>query len=268
MRLDEGNLERYSRQIILSEIGVEGQEKLLNSKVFIIGAGGLGSPVGLYLAAAGVGEIAVADMDVVDVSNLQRQIAHSTDKIGMSKAQSLKQAMLAINPDIKVIAHDTAINASNIENLIFGYDFVIDATDNFEAKFLINDACVKLGVPFSHGGILRFSGQSMTIAPYKSACYACVFDSPPPSDSVPTCASAGILGGVAGMLGTIQATEAIKVLLDIQTPLYNKLLSFDAKSMSFRQIKFKKNPKCRVCGDGVRLGELKDYEQSVCEVKR
>ncbi|BCX78562.1 HesA/MoeB/ThiF family protein [Campylobacter sp. 19-13652] len=263
MNFNEEELHRYSRQIILSEIGVEGQERIMHSKVFIVGAGGLGSPVALYLAAAGVGEIAIADMDVVDVSNLQRQVIHHSEDLGREKALSARKKMLAINPNIKVIAHTTAINANNIEELIRGYDFVIDGTDNFAAKFLINDACVKLGISFSHGGILRFGGQSMTIAPRKSACYACLFDAPPPAESVPTCASAGILGSVAGMLGTIQATEALKVIAGFGEPLYDRLLSFDAKSMSFRNINIKRNPKCRVCSKTEI--ELKDYEAQACE---
>lgn len=263
MILSEEEINRYSRQIILSEIGVEGQERIKNSKVFIIGAGGLGSPVGLYLAAAGIGEIAIADMDVVDISNLQRQIIHSTHDIGREKVDSACDKMLAINPNIKAIAHNKTINSSNIQNLISGYDFVIDATDNFAAKFLINDACVKLGIKFSHGGILRFDGQSMTVAPRQSACYACLFDSPPPANSVPTCASAGILGSVAGILGTIQATEAIKVIAGFGEPLYNKLLSFDANSMNFRNIHIKRNPNCRVCSKSEIT--LKDYEAQNCE---
>lgn len=263
MILSEEEINRYSRQIILSEIGVEGQERIKNSKVFIIGAGGLGSPVGLYLAAAGIGEIAIADMDVVDISNLQRQIIHSTHDIGREKVDSACDKMLAINPNIKAIAHNKTINSSNIQSLISGYDFVIDATDNFAAKFLINDACVKLGIKFSHGGILRFGGQSMTVAPRQSACYACLFDSPPPANSVPTCASAGILGSVAGILGTIQATEAIKVIAGFGEPLYNKLLSFDAKNMSFRNINIKRNPNCRVCSKNEIT--LKDYEAQNCE---
>lgn len=262
---NKDTLNRYSRQIILSEIGIEGQERLLKSKVFIIGAGALGSPVGLYLAAAGVGNIAIADADFIDISNLQRQIAHKSKDLGKSKAQSLKNAMLDINPDINIVSHDILVNASNIENLINGYDFVIDCTDNFAAKFLINDACVKLRICFSHAGVLRWGGQSMSINPHKSACYACIFDSPPPVDALPTCSSAGIIGSVAGLIGTIQASEAIKVLTGVGQPLFDSLLSFDALSMSFRKIKFKKNPKCRVCGDNSSI-ELKDYEVKECDL--
>ncbi|MDR0408049.1 MAG: HesA/MoeB/ThiF family protein [Campylobacteraceae bacterium] len=259
-------LERYSRHIILKDIGIEGQEKIINSKILIIGAGGLGSPIAFYLASAGVGEIGIADGDTVDTSNLQRQIIHTTSDIGVSKVESAKQKMLSINPHIKVKTYHAMISADNILDIIKPYDFVIDGTDNFATKFLINDACVLAKKPYSHGGILRFSGQTMTINPHKSACYACVFNAPPPPNVVPTCSSAGILGAVAGMLGTIQATEALKFVTNAGEPLYNALLSFEAKSMTFRKIKFDKNPKCRVCG-GDGLTHLKDYEQAVCEVK-
>ncbi|MDR0761531.1 MAG: HesA/MoeB/ThiF family protein [Campylobacteraceae bacterium] len=259
-------LERYSRHIILEDVGIEGQEKILKSKVLIIGAGGLGSPIAFYLAAAGVGEIGIADGDVVDISNLQRQIIHASNDVGIPKVESAKQKMLSINPHIKVNTYHTMISADNILDIIKPYDFIIDGTDNFATKFLINDACVLARKPYSHGGILRFSGQTMTINPYKSACYACVFNAPPPSGVVPTCSTAGILGAVAGMLGTIQAAEALKFITGVGKPLYDTLLSFEAKSMTFRNVKLSKNPKCRVCGnDGIT--HLRDYEQAVCEVK-
>lgn len=260
-------LERYSRHIILEDVGIEGQEKILNAKVLIIGAGGLGSPVALYLAAAGVGEIGIVDGDVVDLSNLQRQVIHTTADVGVAKVLSAKAKMQAINPNVKVNVYQTMLDASNILEIVKGYDFVIDGTDNFSAKFLINDACFIAKKPYSHGGILRFGGQCMTIKPGKSACYACVFDSPPPANAVPTCSSAGILGAVAGMLGTIQAAEALKYIVGVGEPLYNKLLSFDAKTMNFRTIQFKKNPKCRVCANE-GISELRDYEAVVCEMKR
>ncbi|MDR3346561.1 MAG: HesA/MoeB/ThiF family protein [Campylobacteraceae bacterium] len=260
-------LERYSRHIILEDVGIEGQEKILESKVLIIGAGGLGSPIALYLAAAGVGEIGIVDGDVVDLSNLQRQVIHTTSEVGTPKVESARRKMLAINPNVKVNTYYTMISADNILDIITPYDFVIDGTDNFATKFLINDACVLAKKPYSHGGILRFAGQSMTIEPYKSACYACVFNAPPPPNVVPTCSSAGILGAVAGMLGTIQAAEALKFITGAGTPLYNTLLSFDAKNMSFRSVKFNKNPRCRVCGEH-GITSLSDYEQAVCEVKK
>jgi len=260
-------LERYSRHIILEDVGIEGQEKILNSKILIIGAGGLGSPIAFYLAAAGVGEIGIVDGDVVDTSNLQRQIIHTTSDVGTPKVESAKAKMLSINPYVKVNTYHIMISADNILDIIKPYDFVIDGTDNFATKFLINDACILAKKPYSHGGILRFSGQTMTIEPHKSACYACVFNAPPPSGIVPTCSTAGILGAVAGMLGTIQAAEALKFVTGVGTPLYNTLLSFEAKSMAFRSVKFSKNPKCRVCGEN-GITHLIDYEQAVCEIKR
>ncbi|MDR1615028.1 MAG: HesA/MoeB/ThiF family protein [Campylobacteraceae bacterium] len=259
-------LERYSRHIILEDIGIEGQEKIINSKILVIGAGGLGSPVAFYLAAAGVGEIGIIDGDVVDLSNLQRQIIHTNADIGVPKVESAKNKMLSINPHVKVNAYHTMINADNILDIIKPYDFVIDGTDNFATKFLVNDACILADKPYSHGGILRFSGQTMTINPHKSACYACVFNAPPPPNVVPTCSTAGILGAVAGMLGTIQAAEALKFVTGVGKPLHDTLLSFEAKNMTFRSVKFAKNPKCRVCG-GEGIKHLIDYEQAACEVK-
>jgi molybdopterin/thiamine biosynthesis adenylyltransferase len=260
-------VERYARHIILEHVGIEGQLKLLNSKVLIIGAGGLGSPAALYLAAAGVGTIGIADADIVDLSNLQRQIIHSTNDIGIPKVKSAKNKMLALNPDITVNTYKKYLSASNILEIVSSYDFIIDGSDNFATKFLINDACVLANKPFSHGGILRFTGQTMTVVPNHSACYACIFDSPPPQQSVPTCSSAGVLGTIAGMLGTIQATEAIKYIVNYGELLTNKLLIFDAATMDFDKIKFDKNPECRVCGkNGIK--QLKDYEQNICEDKK
>ncbi|MCF6172936.1 MAG: HesA/MoeB/ThiF family protein [Campylobacteraceae bacterium] len=261
----DGEVERYARHIILEGIGIEGQLKLLNSKVLIIGAGGLGSPAALYLAAAGVGTIGIADGDVVDLSNLQRQIIHATDDIGIAKTKSAKQKMLALNPDIEVIVYNEFLNASNILDIVKEYDFIIDGCDNFATKFLINDACVLANKAFSHGGILRFIAQTMTVIPHESACYACVFDSPPPPNSVPTCSQAGVLGTVAGVLGSIQATEAVKYIIGKGELLSNKLLIADMMSMDFDKVKFKKNPDCRVCGkNGIK--KLSDYEQRICEV--
>ncbi|MDR2166042.1 MAG: HesA/MoeB/ThiF family protein [Zoogloeaceae bacterium] len=259
-------LERYSRHIILEDIGIEGQAKILESSVLIIGAGGLGAPVAYYLAAAGVGVIGIVDGDAVDLSNLQRQIIHATEDVGAPKVESAKRKMRAINPGVTVNTYRTMLDSSNILEIIAPYDFVIDGTDNFAAKFLINDACVLAGKPYSHGGILRFNGQTMTVRPRETACYACVFNAPPPAGVVPTCSSAGVLGAVAGMLGTIQATEALKVITGVGEPLYNALLNFDARSMQFRKTRLKPNPRCRVCaGTGIR--KLEDYEQPVCDIK-
>ncbi len=260
-------LERYSRHILLKDVGVEGQLRILQAKVLIIGAGGLGAPAALYLAAAGVGTIGIADGDKVDLSNLQRQVIHFTEDIGEPKVHSAAQKMNAINPGVKVIKYDESLFASNIREIIRGYDFVIDGTDNFASKFLINDACVMENIAFSHGGILQFTGQTMTIIPGKSACYRCIFDGPPPANSVPTCAQAGVLGAVAGMLGTIQVAEALRFIIGIGRLLTDSLLTFDAMTMDFRKIPLKKRDTCPVCGQSPSITELKDEEQSVCELK-
>jgi adenylyltransferase/sulfurtransferase len=260
----ESQLERYSRHILLQEVGVEGQERLLQAKVLIVGAGGLGSPAALYLAAAGIGTIGIADYDEVEISNLQRQIAHFTKDIKTSKVDSAAEKMRAINPDIIVRAHRTNLCAANIREIIRGYDFVIDGSDNFPTKFLVNDACIFENIPFSHGGILRFDGQTMTVLPGKSACYRCVFRKPPPIDAVPTCSQAGVLGAIAGMLGTIQAAEALKYVIGVGEPLTDALLTFDAKKMEFSKIRLKKQKNCRICGEKPTITELVDEEQAVC----
>ncbi|MDR2104254.1 MAG: HesA/MoeB/ThiF family protein [Deferribacteraceae bacterium] len=263
--LNESEIERYSRHIILQDIGVEGQERICAGKVLVIGAGGLGSPVLYYLAAAGVGEIGIADGDEVDLSNLQRQILHTEADIGRAKTASAVEKLSAVNSNVKFNVYHEFLTAENILGIVKDYDFIIDGTDSFSSKFLINDACVLAKKPFSHGGILRFSGQTMTINPFQSACYACVFDAPPPSGSVPSCSQAGILGSVAGMLGVIQATEALKFLSGAGAPLYNAILSFDALTMTFRKALLKRNPRCRICGSGGISG-LSDYEQKVCDL--
>ena len=263
----EEQLERYSRHILLKDVGVEGQEKLLDGKVLIIGAGGLGSPSALYLAAAGVGTIGIVDGDRVDLSNLQRQIAHFTKDVGVWKADSASEKMRAINPDITVIPYNKYLFASNIKEIIREYDFVIDGTDNFASKFLINDACIFENIPFSHGGILRFDGQTFTINPNESACLRCLFDRPPPPDLVPTCSEAGVLGAIAGMLGTIQAAEALKFLTGAGELLNNKLLTFNALDMNFRTVTVKKNDNCPVCGENPTITELVDIEQAVCALE-
>ena len=210
MGLTEQQIERYSRHIILEEVGGQGQEKLLASKVLIIGAGGLGAPAGLYLAAAGIGTIGIVDADKVDLTNLQRQIIHHTSDLNVEKVKSAQAKMRAINPDVTVNTYNTRVTAENITEIIREYDFVIDGTDNFPAKFLINDACYFEKVPFSHAGILRFDGQLITILPGRTACYRCIFNSPPPADAVPSCSQAGVLGVLAGVIGSLQATDAMK----------------------------------------------------------
>jgi adenylyltransferase/sulfurtransferase len=268
MEYNEDYIQRYSRHIILKEVGVEGQKKIDEARVLIIGAGGLGSPAALYLAAAGVGVIGIADADEVDLSNLQRQVIHFTEDVGTPKVSSAARKMKAINPYAQVMEHKEFVNAANIEGIIRDYDFVIDGTDNFAAKFLVNDACVFQDKPFSHGGILRFSGQTMTVRPHASACYRCVFEAPPPADLVPTCSSAGILGAIAGMLGTIQAAEALKFITGAGTPLYNSLLTFDAAKMDFRKVPLKRNPRCPICGADPSILELTDAGQAACGLKK
>jgi len=266
MDLNEEQLERYSRHIILSDVGPEGQEKISNGKVLIIGTGGLGAPAALYLAAAGVGTIGLVDGDTVDLSNLQRQVIHFTPDLDKPKVESAKEKIAQINPDVKVDTYQEMATSANIRDLLKDYDFILDGTDNFPAKFLINDACVFEKKPFSHGGILRFDGQTMTHVP-GSACYRCIFGFAPPLDAVPSCSQAGVLGAVAGMLGTIQAAEALKFLVDIGDLLTNRLLIFNALNMNFRTVKVNKNPECPVCGEKPTITELKDEEQKACDLK-
>ena len=265
MAMTDEQMERYSRHIILKEVGVKGQKKLLNGSVLIIGAGGLGAPAALYLAAAGVGHIGIADADEVDLSNLQRQIIHSTNDLGKAKVKSARESMEAINPDVKVTEYRMFVDSTNIRELIRDYDFIIDGTDNFPAKFLINDACVLEKKPFSHAGIIRFQGQLMTYVPGEGPCYRCVFKNPPPKDAVPTCKQAGVIGAMAGTIGTLQAMEAIKYLIGKGDLLTGKLLTYDALKMEFRKINLKKDCNCAVCGKNPTILEPIDYEQDVCE---
>jgi len=258
-------LERYSRHIILQEVGVEGQEKFLESKILIIGAGGLGSPVALYLAAAGIGTIGIIDNDRVEISNLQRQIVHFTKDINVFKVESAAEKMRAINPEIEVKTYQEFLRADNIRGIIKGYDFIVDGSDNFPTKFLVNDACIMENIPYSHGGILRFVGQAMTVLPGQSACYRCSFRKPPPADAVPTCSQAGVLGAIAGILGTIQATEALKFVTDVGDLLTDTLLTFDAKTMNFRKVRLHRQKDCPICGEKPTITELIDAEQAVCD---
>lgn len=260
----DSQLERYSRHIILQEVGVEGQAKILQARILIVGAGGLGSPAALYLAAAGTGTLGIADYDVVEISNLQRQIIHFTKDLKEAKVDSAAEKIRAINPDIQVVKHREAICAENIQKIIRDYDFVVDGSDNFPTKFIINDACVLENIPFSHGGILRYEGQTMTVLPGRSACYRCVYRKPPPPDTVPTCSLAGVLGAIAGILGTIQATEALKYVLGIGDLLTDSLLTFDAMAMDFQKLRLKKQPDCPVCGNNPTIKEPVDEEQAAC----
>ena len=269
MAFTNEQLERYSRHIILKEIGVKGQKKLLNGKVLIIGAGGLGAPAALYLAAAGVGTIGIADADVVDLSNLQRQVIHTTDDIGKKKVESAAETMRAINPDVTVNPYYTYVSSANIRELIRDYDFIIDGTDNFPAKFLINDACVMEKKPFSHAGIIRFKGQLTTIIPGESPCYRCIFKDPPPKDAVPTCKQAGVIGAMGGVIGSLQAMEAVKYLTGTGDLLTGYLLTYDALKMEFHKIKLPPRGKgCAVCSSEPTITELIDYEQAACDLKQ
>ena len=267
MSFTNEQLERYSRHIILQEVGVKGQKKLLNASVLIIGAGGLGAPAALYLAAAGVGTIGIVDADEVDLSNLQRQVIHTTNDVGKAKVKSAAETMEAINPDVTVKTYRTFVDSTNIMDLIKDYDFIIDGTDNFPAKFLINDACVMAGKPFSHAGIIRFKGQLMTYVPGEGPCYRCVFKNPPPKDAVPTCKQAGVIGAMGGVIGSLQAMEAIKYIIGKGELLTGKLLTYDALKMEFHTIKLPKDHHCAVCGDEPTITELIDYEQAECDLK-
>ena len=263
----EEQIQRYSRHILLQDVGVEGQEKIMNARVLVVGAGGLGAPVSLYLAAAGVGHIGIIDADVVDLSNLQRQVIHFTKDVGKPKVESAKEKILAINPDVKVETYREFLYSDNALDIIKEYDFVVDGTDNFPVKFLINDACVMAGKPFSHGGILRFNGQTFTHVP-GSACYRCMFKEPPPPGAVPTCSQAGVLGAIAGMLGTIQAAETLKYFTGVGELLTDRLLTFDAKTMQFRVVPVRHRESCPICGTHPVIDHLIDYEQQTCDLKK
>ncbi len=267
MAFTNEQLERYSRHIILKEIGAKGQKKLLNGRVLIIGAGGLGAPAALYLAAAGVGTIGIADADVVDLSNLQRQVIHTTADVGKKKVDSAAETMEAINPDVKVTRHYDFVNSTNILDLIKDYDFIIDGTDNFQSKFLINDACVMAGKPLSHAGIIRFRGQLTTIIPGQGPCYRCIFKDLPPKDAIPTCRQTGVIGAMAGVIGSLQAMEAVKYLTGVGQLLTGYLLTYDALKMDFHKIKLPpRGEGCAVCSDHPTITELRDYEQVACQL--
>jgi molybdopterin/thiamine biosynthesis adenylyltransferase len=267
LSLTEQQIERYSRHIILPEVGGKGQQRLLAGSVLIVGAGGLGSPAALYLAAAGVGTIGLADGDVVDLTNLQRQIAHATGDVGRPKVESAAAKCRAINPEVNVRLHAEHLRADNALAMMQDYDFVLDGTDNFAAKFLVADACHFAGKPYSHAGILRFEGQMLTVLPGQTGCYRCLFREPPPPGAVPSCSQAGVLGVLAGIVGTIQAAEALKYLLGIGDLLTNRLLVFDALKMTFREVAFKRNAACPLCGSNPTITELRDEEQAVCDLK-
>jgi adenylyltransferase/sulfurtransferase len=252
---------RYSRHLLIPEVGLEGQRKLKASSILVIGTGGLGSPVALYLAAAGVGRIGLVDFDVVDTSNLQRQVIHGTSTVGVLKVESARAKLLDLNPDIQIDVYNEPFTSENAMRIAKDYDLIIDGTDNFQTRYLTNDVCVFLGKPNVYGSIFRFDGQLSVFYAKEGPCYRCLFPEPPPPGLVPSCAEGGVLGVLPGTIGTMQATEALKVLLGIGSPLIGKLLLYNALDMSFDYVKLKKNPNCRVCGPNADIKELIDYDE-------
>jgi molybdopterin/thiamine biosynthesis adenylyltransferase/rhodanese-related sulfurtransferase len=261
MALSTQEVARYSRHLIMPEVGMEGQKRLKASSVLLIGAGGLGSPLGLYLAAAGIGRIGLVDFDLVDFSNLQRQILHGTPDVGRPKLHSARDRLQAINPEVKLDLYETRLTSANAFALFEPYDIVIDGTDNFPTRYLVNDACVLLKKPNVYGSIFRFDGQASVFHPPHGPCYRCLYPEPPPPGEVPSCAEGGVLGILPGLIGCIQATEAVKLILGTGEPLIGRLLLYDALQMSFREFKVRRNPKCPVCGDQPTITQLIDYEQ-------
>jgi adenylyltransferase/sulfurtransferase len=254
-------LSRYSRHFILPEVGEKGQAKLLESKVLLIGAGGLGSPSAFYLAAAGVGTLGIVDNDTVDMSNLQRQILHTNDRVGVPKVESARQTLMALNPDIKVVGYQERLSSENILDLIKDYDVIVDGCDNFPTRYLVNDACVMTGKPNVHGSIFQFEGQATVFYPHKGPCYRCLFPEPPPPGAAPSCQEAGVLGVLPGLVGTVQALETIKLLLGIGKPLIGRMVYFDTLSMELRIHKLRKDKNCPVCGAHPTVTKLIDYEE-------
>jgi adenylyltransferase/sulfurtransferase len=259
--LTTDDLSRYSRHLILPEVGMEGQRKLKAARVLCVGTGGLGSPLALYLAAAGIGTLGLVDFDVVDASNLQRQIIHSTKDIGRKKLDSAEEKLKALNPALNVVKHDTMLSSANALEILKDYDIVADGTDNFPTRYLVNDACVLLGKPNAYGSIFRFEGQASVFATEQGPCYRCLYPEPPPPGLVPSCAEGGVLGILPGLVGVIQATEVIKLILGKGEPLIGRLLLVDALNMRFRELKLRKNPECPVCGTNPTITKLIDYQQ-------
>lgn len=267
MEFTDDQVMRYSRHIILPEVGGKGQEKIAQAKVFIIGAGGLGCPVGFYLTAAGVGTIAMIDNDDVEMSNLQRQIAHRVDTIGMPKVESARNTFQALNPDVNIIALRQRISKHDILDLIKDYDVIVDGSDNFPTRYLVNDACVMARKPLVSGAILRFEGQVTTIIPGEGPCYRCLFEEPPPAGLVPSCQEAGVLGVLPGVIGGLQATEVLKIILQKGELLKGELLIYSALKTTFRKVKVPKNASCPVCGDTPTITELIDYDEDYCSLR-
>src|ERR1700681_1172415 len=259
--LSNDEILRYSRHLIIPEVGIEGQKKLKAAKVLLVGAGGLGAPLGLYLAAAGVGRIGLVDFDVVDFTNLQRQVIHATKDVGRNKIDSASEKMLAINPNVKITKHEVALTSENALDILKDYDLVVDGTDNFPTRYLVNDACVLLGKPNVYGSIFRFEGQATVFAYEGGPCYRCLYPEPPPPGLVPSCAEGGVLGILPGTIGLIQATETVKLILGIGEPLVGRLLLYDALAMRFRELKLRRNSECPVCGDHPTIRKLIDYQE-------
>ena len=255
------DLSRYARHLILPEVGMEGQQKLKAARVLCVGAGGLGSPLALYLAAAGIGTLGIVDFDVVDASNLQRQIIHTTNDIGRKKLDSAGEKLAALNPGVNVVKHETMLSSANALDILKDYDIVADGTDNFPTRYLVNDACVLLGKPNVYGSVFRFEGQASVFAAREGPCYRCLYPEPPPPGMVPSCAEGGVLGILPGLVGVIQATEVIKLILGKGEPLIGRLLLVDALVMRFRELKLRKNPECPVCGQNPTVTRLIDYQK-------
>jgi adenylyltransferase/sulfurtransferase len=257
MLTDEQRL-RYSRHLLIPEVGEAGQMKLLDAKVLLIGAGGLGSPAGLYLAAAGVGTLGIVDTDTVDASNLQRQILHNTERIGRLKTESARETITALNPDVHVVEHRLRLSAENVLDVIADYDVIVDGADNFPTRYVLNDASVILGKPVVHGSIFRFEGQTTVFAPGQGPCYRCLFPEPPPAEMAPSCAEAGVLGVLPGIVGSLQAVEALKLILGIGEPLIGRLLLYDALETSFRELRLRRDPACPACGEQATIKTVED----------
>ncbi len=250
--LTDAQRQRYSRHLLIPEVGSAGQSRLLASRVLLVGAGGLGSPAALYLAAAGVGTLGIVDFDVVDLSNLQRQVLHTSDRVGEKKVDSARRTINALNPDVTVVGHDEMLVADNVGALIAGYDVIVDGTDTFETRYLLNDAAVAAGIPVVHASVYRFEGQLSTFIPYEGPCYRCLYPSPPPPELAPGCSVAGVLGVVPGIMGLLQANEVLKVLLGIGTTLAGRLVLFDALETEFTELRLRRDPACPVCSDAAR----------------
>lgn len=261
MELNNDQLRRYSRHLILPEVGLEGQKKIRAAQVLCIGAGGLGSPIALYLAAAGVGRIGIVDFDAVELSNLQRQVIHGVPNLGRPKTESAREAINRLNPDVETVLHNTRLTSDNALDIIRPYEIVVDGTDNFSTRYLVNDACVLLGKPNIYGSILRFDGQASVFAPHLGGpCYRCLYPEPPPPGSVPSCAEGGVLGVLPGIIGLIQATEILKLVAGIGIPLLNRLLLFNALQMSFRELKVRRDPHCPICGKHPSITRLQNHQ--------